>query len=128
MPFTAAPMQERRMLCTDAGLALPARSAQQPAIATATGNREEKYFSRTDLVAFKWMNIGEFVYKRQEQVGVKLEMREGFGWVSNTRGEGMEHLSQVWFWRAAEFQHSRNLVTNADSAAHPLCPQTPPQG
>lgn len=51
---------------------------------------------RTDSAAFKWMNIGEFVYKRQEQVSVKLETPEEFGWVSNPRGEGMEHLSQVW--------------------------------
>lgn len=79
--------------------------------------------SRTDSAAFKRMNVGEFVYKRQEQGGVKLETPEEFGWVSNPRGEGMEHLRQVWIRRPVECQHSGDLVTNAHRAAHPSVPK-----
>lgn len=69
------------------------------------------------------MNRGEFVYKRQEQVGVKLETPEEFVWVSKTRGEGMEPLSQVWIRRPAECQPSGDLVTSAHRAAHPSVPK-----
>lgn len=107
------------MLCTDAGLAPPARSALLSSRRLPQQReRGEKCLSRTDSVAFKWMNTGEFVYKRQERVGVKLETPEEFGSVSNTRGEGMEHLGQVWICGVSALI----TVINTHKAAHPSVP------